>query len=797
MVANKGRQALPVIIERLNAKYPDARYELNFDNPLQLLVATILAAQCTDERVNAVTPGLFRKYPDAQAFANADRTGLEEDLKPTGFYRNKAKAVQGACSELVERYRGEVPPRMEDLITLPGVARKTANVVLNNAFRIPSGIIVDTHVARVSRRLGLTSQTRPEKIEQDLMRAVPEKEWIQFGPAMVLLGRYTCTFHSPQCSTCVMEDLCPKVGVGADEPAEADTGSDSEDLEAVPPVPETQPVSTARKKMPAKKPEPARKASTPPKEEATPSLAAQLPADWAKVLAAETTKPYFKQLEKFVAGERKDHTVFPPEGDVFNALKFTPYADVRVVLLGQDPYHDDGQAHGLCFSVQPGVKPPPSLVNIFKELQADVGCKPVTHGHLTAWARRGVLLLNTVLTVRAHEAASHKDKGWETFTDAIIKALNARPDPVVFLLWGGFAQKKTELIDVKKHRVLLAAHPSPLSAKKYFGSKPFSGANAALKELGKPSIDWQLPADPKDPDPSAKAASAAPAPVASPVAAPAPAPVAKVEPVKAPVALVPTPTPKPLTPVQPSVKHSTVVLPVAKAAAPPAPTPAPKWVGELPVSWLTALADEFRKPYFEQLEKFIEAERKAARVVPAAEDVFAALRLTPLDKVKAVIVEEGGPPATDKEADGLALSVRDGVRPTQALKHIFRELREDLGMYPPTSGSLAPWARQGVLLLNSMLTTRAGKLDSHANKGWETFLEAVLKAVNARPMPVAFVLWGEAQKRRKSIDEKRHVVVTGPHPEEDAFLDSKPFSQVNSALELRGQSAVYWQLFAL
>ncbi len=183
--------------------------------------------------------------------------------------------------------------------------------------------------------------------------------------------------------------------------------------------------------------------------------------------------------------------------------------------------------------------------------------------------------------------------------------------------------------------------------------------------------------------------------------------------------------------------------------------------------------------------------------MPAPEDVFAALRLTPLDKVKVVIVEEGGPPANDKEADGLALSVRDGARPTAVLKNIFRELREDLGMYAPTSGSLAPWAQQGVLLLNSMFTTRAGKPDSHANKGWETFLDGVLKVLNARPTPMAFLLWGESQKRRKAIDEKRHIVLTGPHPEEDAFLDSKPFSRVNSALEERGQSAVYWQLFAL
>src|SRR5262249_40548357 len=160
-------------------------------------------------------------------------------------------------------------------------------------------------------------------------------------------------------------------------------------------------------------------------------------------------KPYFKELEKFVAAERKEHQVFPPEPDVFNAFKNTPFAQVKVLLLGQDPYHDDGQAHGLCFSVKPGVKPPPSLVNIFKELESDVGAQAPPHGTLTAWAKRGVMLLNTVLTVRAHEAASHKEKGWETFTDAVIKALSDQHDPMVFLLWGGFAQKKAELIDGK------------------------------------------------------------------------------------------------------------------------------------------------------------------------------------------------------------------------------------------------------------------------------------------------------------------------------------------------------------
>jgi len=218
----------------------------------------------------------------------------------------------------------------------------------------------------------------------------------------------------------------------------------------------------------------------------------QLPPSWQKVLADEFEKPYFKDLEQFVDGERQAHQVFPPPEDVFNAYKYTPYNKVKVLLLGQDPYHDDGQAHGLAFSVRPGVAVPPSLVNVFKELQSDQGCKVPNHGCLIPWAQQGVMLLNAVLTVRAHQANSHKDKGWETFTDAVIAALGARTDPVVFLLWGAYAQKKKKLI-TERHRVLIAAHPSPLSAKKFFGSKPFSAANKALEELGEGPIDWQIP----------------------------------------------------------------------------------------------------------------------------------------------------------------------------------------------------------------------------------------------------------------------------------------------------------------
>ncbi|WP_422931638.1 uracil-DNA glycosylase [Singulisphaera sp. PoT] len=218
-----------------------------------------------------------------------------------------------------------------------------------------------------------------------------------------------------------------------------------------------------------------------------------MPESWRSALAGELAKPYFHQLQQFLAEERRSHQVFPPEADVFNAFRLTPFERTNVLLLGQDPYHDDGQAHGLCFSVQPGIKSPPSLVNMFKELRDDLGCRIPNHGFLEGWARQGMLMLNAVLTVRAHEPNSHKDRGWETFTDAVIRALDAREDPVVFVLWGNYAQKKGRLINTGRHRVLTAAHPSPLSAKKFFGSRPFSAINQALEQLGKRPIDWQLP----------------------------------------------------------------------------------------------------------------------------------------------------------------------------------------------------------------------------------------------------------------------------------------------------------------
>ena len=211
------------------------------------------------------------------------------------------------------------------------------------------------------------------------------------------------------------------------------------------------------------------------------------------IVGEEVVQPYFDDLRKFLSAERAAHTILPAEPDVFAALNLVSFDQVRVVLLGQDPYHDIGQAHGLAFSVQPGVKIPPSLRNIYKELAADLACAVPAQGCLTRWAEQGVLLLNTVLTVRAHQANSHRGKGWETFTDAIIERLGQRPAPIVFVLWGKPAQAKKKLIDANRHVVLEAAHPSPLSAHNgFFGSKPFSRINQTLREWGQAEIDWTM-----------------------------------------------------------------------------------------------------------------------------------------------------------------------------------------------------------------------------------------------------------------------------------------------------------------
>ncbi len=215
--------------------------------------------------------------------------------------------------------------------------------------------------------------------------------------------------------------------------------------------------------------------------------------DWNPILRAEFERPYWGELQSYVAAERATHTVYPPHDEVFRALHLTPYDEVRVMILGQDPYHGPGQANGLAFSVADGIDVPPSLRNIYTELESDLGIAPPGHGNLEAWARSGVLLLNATLTVRARAAASHQKQGWETFTDKVLEAVNAKKDRVVFILWGASARKKKALIDETVHVVLESPHPSPLSAYRgFFGSAPFSQANAALTEAGLNTVDWAL-----------------------------------------------------------------------------------------------------------------------------------------------------------------------------------------------------------------------------------------------------------------------------------------------------------------
>lgn len=218
--------------------------------------------------------------------------------------------------------------------------------------------------------------------------------------------------------------------------------------------------------------------------------------DWAEKLSAEYKKPYYRELFQFVKEEYSKVVVYPPSEDIFNAMHLTPLSKVKCVILGQDPYHEPGQAHGLCFSVKPDIKIPPSLENIYKELHDDIGFKIPNHGYLEEWAKQGVLLLNTVLTVQAHRAFSHRGKGWEQFTDAIIRTVNEIDRPVVFLLWGKPAQEKKALLNNPKHLILEAPHPSPLSAYRgFFGCRHFSKANEFLVRNGETPVDWTLPSE--------------------------------------------------------------------------------------------------------------------------------------------------------------------------------------------------------------------------------------------------------------------------------------------------------------
>ena len=224
----------------------------------------------------------------------------------------------------------------------------------------------------------------------------------------------------------------------------------------------------------------------------------KLEESWKAALAGEFAAPYMAALKAFLTEEKMGgKVIFPRGSEYFRALDLTPLGKVKVVILGQDPYHGDGQAHGLCFSVQPGVRIPPSLVNIYKEMQADLGIPPARHGHLEHWARQGVLLLNSVLTVERSLAASHQGRGWERFTDAVIARVNEQDSPAVFMLWGSYAQKKAAFVDPHRHLVLKAPHPSPLSAHNgFFGSGHFSKANRFLESKGLAPIDWRLPENP-------------------------------------------------------------------------------------------------------------------------------------------------------------------------------------------------------------------------------------------------------------------------------------------------------------
>ncbi|MGO4110161.1 uracil-DNA glycosylase [Paenibacillus sp. YAF4_2] len=225
----------------------------------------------------------------------------------------------------------------------------------------------------------------------------------------------------------------------------------------------------------------------------------QLNNDWAELLQPEMDEPYFKQMAVQLDELYQTKTVYPKFEHIFNALQYTPYEQTRVVLIGQDPYHGPGQAHGLSFSVQKGIAIPPSLRNIYKELKEDIGCLIPQHGSLQTWARQGVLLLNTVLTVEEGQPNSHQKIGWERFTNRVIQLLNERDKPVVFLLWGKHAQDKAAFIDADKHPVIASAHPSPLAARRgFFGSKPFSNVNEQLRLIGSKEIDWALPEQPEE-----------------------------------------------------------------------------------------------------------------------------------------------------------------------------------------------------------------------------------------------------------------------------------------------------------
>jgi uracil-DNA glycosylase len=456
--------------KRLRTAHPAARYELDWETPEQLLVATMLAAGSKDSVVNAVTKTLFVRWPTLKSLAVASAAEVEQVLAPLGLAAQKTPRLIATAAALAPT---GVPRSLEALTALPGIGRKTANVVLTQGYGLPSGVIVDVHVARLTRRMGLTSSEDADQIERELMELLPVESWVHFGAAGVLHGRYTCTAKGPRCPECVLADLCPSCEVATKTSLSTRRGEGS--------------VGAAEGGWPEEY-----QLDGGPVVVAEPKTPDAMPSDWAELLWAELASPWYAELQQRVAKDRAAGNVYPPADQVFTAFRLTSLDRLSVVLLGQDPYHGVGQAHGLAFSVQPGVRPPPSLVNIYKELKTDLGCEVPATGCLESWARQGILLLNTALTVREGEAGSHAAYGWEKLTDAVIRQVSSRSQHTVFVLWGAHARKKAPLIDTTRHTVVEGAHPSPLSQKLWFGSRPFSQINGALQAHGQRPIDWSL-----------------------------------------------------------------------------------------------------------------------------------------------------------------------------------------------------------------------------------------------------------------------------------------------------------------
>jgi len=355
-----------------------ARVERDWKDTFQLLVAMVLGGAAMSAGARNAILALFEQWPDAETLAAADPSAVERVLEPVGLAKQRAQTAIALAAAIHARFAGEVPESVDEMVSLPGVPRTVANVVVRRAFGVVAGAPPSTMI---------------------------------------------------------------------------------EDDEAVP---------------------------------ASKVDASRLPADWEAALGESLVALDVPGVIERVARERATGAVFPPAWETFAAFHHTPFERTRVVVLGQDPYPTPGVAHGLAFSVKRGIKLPPSLANMFHELVADVGCAFPTHGYLLPWARQGVLLLNSVLTVRASEPGSHKLFGWRELTNAIIRALDAREEHVVFAFWGGYARAHAKLVKSGRHTIIEGAHPSPMSVKEWRGSRPYSRINAALREHGQPEIDWSL-----------------------------------------------------------------------------------------------------------------------------------------------------------------------------------------------------------------------------------------------------------------------------------------------------------------